>query len=589
MKFSTSISTLLSISALLVSAEKVRFKVLAVNGTPILNIDGKQHPMTLDEYPLYKVDVDVDSFPVNYNYIVDSETEQFTRTREKDDVPLNEFFNRKITLKKHPELPRAYKAFEYFEPSKLYDDRFVATIVVKCDEKQLEELYEDTHTKDKIPAEVVYASPFAVKTFKEANFTISGESTRNVPKLSYKINNLKNGKKELYSRTAIKLRAEHMDFSYLRDKIYGDIVNSLGVPTVQNTFTRLYINGRDIGLFDLTDDITNNRYLRETFNSGKKYSDGQENPIYKVNCDEDDGVYGDLGYYGDEAGNDMYGAYVYRGDDKITKGSEHVAKDIIPLIKEIDDYKSGRTNSFPLDSDTFLKSMAIEFLGGAIDNYWNKPGNYYLYKDNSKNKWYFHDADFHYTFGVNYGQDEMLNTPLAEYPPVSGSIKKERAPLDALRSHPDIDTKFKGIIERLLKTSFHEKALFPRIDSLAELIRDDAQWDISIEKKENSHASSGNSKAESIELFDKETKSEEEKGGFGGLTLRYFIKNRVALVSNELGVQLPATFENDLGTVEAPAADKVDEKKDAKSASIKSWSKSSWTIALLFLAFSFYY
>ena len=120
-----------------------------------------------------------------------------------------------------------------------------------------------------------------VKSFNQAIFSVSGQSTRGVPKLSYKIKNLKTeDNKELYDRTSIKLRAEHMDPSFLRDKIYGDILNSLGAPTAQNKFARLFINGEAVGLFDLSDDITNNRYLRETFNKGEKYK--QENSIFKV-------------------------------------------------------------------------------------------------------------------------------------------------------------------------------------------------------------------------------------------------------------------------------------------------------------------
>ncbi|OUM63569.1 hypothetical protein PIROE2DRAFT_61198 [Piromyces sp. E2] len=506
--------------------------------------------MAPQEYPLFKAEVDVDAFPVTYNYMVKfdeskTETEQFQRQREKGAESLNEFFNRSITVKKHPELPRAYEAFQYFEPSKLYDDSFVATIVVKCDENQLNSLYQDTDSVEKIAAEVIYASPYTVKTFKEAKFGLSGESTREVPKLSYRIKNLKNAGKELYNRTSLKLRAEHMDVSYLRDKIYAD----------------------------------------------------QENPIYKASCDENDGVYGDLGYYGDDVSNQMYDAYSYKGDDKTQNEEAHIAQDIIPLVKAIDDYKNGSSNNFPLDADTFLKSMALEFLAGAIDNYWNKPGNYFLYKDNSKNQWYFHDADFHYTFGINYREDVMLNTPLSEYPPADENIKKERPPLDALRSHPENETKFKGIIERLLKTSFNEKALFPRIDSMAELIREDAQWDISITPKENPNPTSGRNMAENIETFDKEAKSEEESGFNGGFTFKYFIKTRISLVASELNIEVPADYEKNLGTVTTPYAnvksDKKDGKKgkDAKSASIKTmvWNKHCWTLAIAFIMAIFFY
>jgi len=591
---------LLSIPALLAKAEEVTFKVLAVNGTPILNINGQQYQMEAGEYPQYKVKVNVDSFPVQYNYIVATDannavSEQFVRTRQKDEKALNEFFNRSLTVKKHPELPRAYEAFPYFEQSKLYDDSFVSTIIVTCDPAQLQALYADTEAKTKIPAVVVYASPYAVKTFKEAQFALSGQSTREVPKLSYKISNLKDGKKELYNRSSIKLRAEHMDYSYIRDKIYGDIVNSLGVPTAQNTFTRVFINGRDIGLFDLSDDITNNRYLRETFNKGEKFT--AENPIYKADCDGLGGIYGELAYYGDDITNPNYAIYTYKGDDVTQDSTVHVAQDIIPLLKEIDAYKNGLAQSFSLDTESFLKSMAMEFLAGAVDNYWNKPGNYYLFKDTAKNLWYFHDADFHYSFGVDSDPDLMLNTPLAQYPPLfaNENIRKDRAPLDALRSHPDVEAHFRDIIARLLKTSFNPSAIFPRIDSLADLIREDAEWDISIKPKENPNPTSELYLAENIDGFDIDTKSENPQGVPGGFSIKYYIKTRANNVANELQIQIPAQFESDLGTVVSPDANakemkgNVDDGDDKANGSIKinSWNM-SLTVFLLLITLLFY-
>jgi len=60
-------------------------------------------------------------------------------------------------------------------------------------------------------------SPYDVRTFKKAILSISGQSTMYVPKFSYKIKNLSDeNKKELYGRSSIKLRAEHMDPTFVR-------------------------------------------------------------------------------------------------------------------------------------------------------------------------------------------------------------------------------------------------------------------------------------------------------------------------------------------------------------------------------------
>jgi len=518
--------------------------------------------MTLDEYPLYKTKVEVDNFPVNYNYGINyedgnSEIETFTRQRDKDEKSLNEFFNRSFTVVEHPEVPKAYEPFEFYSPSKLYDDNFVSTIVVNVDNNALQQMYQNPENQElSAPATVVYASPYSVRTFKTAEISISGQSTRGVPKLSYKLKNLETeDNKELFNRSSIKLRAEHMDPSFLRDKIYGDILNSLGLPAAQNKFTRLFINGEPIGLFDLSDDITNGRYLRETFNKGEKYT--QVNPIFKgdycPSC-EVGPVYADLGYYGEDSLEPMYGVYVYKGDDKATDGLVHIANEIIPLVREIDAYGSGQTNTLPFDADAFLKYMAAEYLGGAIDNYWNKPGNFFLFKDAAKNQWYFHDADFHFSFGVGGFPETMLNTPISEFPPNDDpNVRRERPPLDAILSRPENRDKFNKIFERLLKTSFHTSVLFPRIDSFVSLISEDVQWDFSLPRVNQSPNQHDTDLNYNYDDFITHVTSTDSFARYDTVPLKYFISTKINMVAQELGIQVPAQFETDLGMVENPS------------------------------------
>jgi len=591
MKYNKIINLLLiSTQALLISAEKVTFKVLAINGTPILKIDGgKQYPMNAEHYPLYSVTADVD-LPVNYNYMVDygngeSETEEFLRKREKNDETLNEFFNRSVTVVDHPELPRAYEAFPYSTSSKLYDDSHVATIVVSCDPNELNSLYQNPEILDKyINAEVIYASPYKIKSFKQAQFGISGQSTRHVPKLSYKIKNLSDeNNKELFGRSAIKLRAEHMDPSFLRDKIYGDILNSLGVPTTQNKLARLFINGEAVGLFDISDSVSNGRYLRETFNKGEKYKN--VNPLFKADycptCDI--GVaYGDLGYYGNDVNEPMYSIYTYKGSDKTLDSTVHVSNELIPLLQEIDSYVKGENENMPLDTDSFLKYMAMEYLAGAVDNYWNKPGNYYVFKDTEKNQWYFHDTDFHFSFGVGGQEELMLNTPLAEYPPIlEEGVGRERAPLDGLLNRPDQKDRFIRIFERLLKTSFNPSALFPRIDSLANLIREDAYWDFSLPKVNQAEELADTQLVYEPSDFDTHVSSEQPQARFNTMPLKYFINTMVDNISKELNINVPKSYETNLGFVENTA--------DVNSGAMTKLSWSIFSVLIsVFFALLFY-
>jgi len=270
------------LSFLPVALSDVTFRLIAPKGKPFVVVNNKSYPMEVHEFPVYKAKVKVKT-PVKYFYSVDysgtnesykgTVQENFDRNLESGEETLNEFFERKITTKTHPALPKAYEAYENYNPSKLFDDTHVATVLINCDADAISKLHQDPTSENKIQGvEFIYATPYSVRTFSNATLGISGQSTIYAAKLSYKISNLKGDKnKELYKRTGIKLRAEHMDPTFLRDKIYSDILNSLGVPTPQNKYARVFINGDPIGLFDLSDNVSNKRYLRETLNKGSKY------------------------------------------------------------------------------------------------------------------------------------------------------------------------------------------------------------------------------------------------------------------------------------------------------------------------------
>jgi len=59
--------------------------------------------------------------------------------------------------------------------------------------------------------------------------------------------NIKLNKKFL-GRKQFKIRAEAYDRSYIRQKLSCDIANRIGLPSIQSTFVRLYINDQYWGL-----------------------------------------------------------------------------------------------------------------------------------------------------------------------------------------------------------------------------------------------------------------------------------------------------------------------------------------------------
>jgi len=547
----------------------VTFKIIVPKGTPSVVINNVPYEMNLQKYPVYKIKISQFNAPLTYYYTINyNNTDEPERGIEKEsirrrldfnnDETLNEFFNRHITTKIHPLLPRAYKAYSNYVPSKLYDDTHVATIIIRGKEEEINGIHKNPTLKNEVNGiEVIYANPFTIKYFDDATINISGQSSVYGAKLSYLISNLKNESKELYKRTSIKLRSMYLDASYLREKIYTDLLNSAGVPTVQSKFARVFINDQEIGLFLLTDKITNSQFLRETLNDGEEFE--EENPIFKADYYPPVAI-GDLGYYGSDPDDKNYSIYEYKGesmetlddDDQYKKDLEMKEKYLIPFLKEIQDYP--KTKKLNMNIKMFLKFMALEFLAGADDNFWLKPGNFYILKNMAKDgEWLFLDNDFDMTFG--YGTTNLNKTLSSSidnyvYCNENTEISKARPILDNIRSIKKNEEYFKEVLIRLISTSFHYDAIFPRIDSLAELIRDDIIWDQDLIRV--SGLKNAVDKKYRLEDFEyhvyNETKGCENLKN--SIPIKCWIKNKILNTASQLGVECPNSPDRSLGDVE---------------------------------------
>ncbi|ORX41995.1 hypothetical protein BCR36DRAFT_416399 [Piromyces finnis] len=523
----------MAFNALLVQS-KVTFKVIAVSGTPSVVINKKKYTMKVEEYPVYSVTVDVNA-PVNYHYALGSEEESFTRTLSSGTTTLNEFFKRKVTVKKHPLLPKAYDTFSTLKQSKLFDDTHVATILIEANQSQITSLHKNVRSTTKVDAKIYYVSPYNVKVFPNAKIALSGQSTIYNKKLSYKISDLKTSDdKELYGRSTLKLRAEYVDPSFMREKTYLDMLNAVGAPTAQGKFARVFINKSPIGLFLLTDDFDNKHFLKSTFNNGEKYATA--NAIFKADADGDH--LGDLKYHG--SSSSYYDIYSYKGDLENVNKSKMVNDILVPFLQDISKYPS--TKKLNMDTYAFLRSMAVEFLGYAPDNFWQTPGNFYLFKDNSKNKWFFIDSDFDMTFG--HGNPQFIvSSSLNNF--LDKKSNKSRPLLDNLRKDSSHNKYLNNVIQRMLQTCFNINAAGPRIDSFAELIKEDALWDFKLSRVNTYTGHSITTYNYSESDFTREI-SNTSKATYP-YPIKKWIIDRSKNVASQHKISVPSTPKTDLG------------------------------------------
>jgi len=528
--------------ALAVANAKVIFKVIAVDGTPSVVINNKKYSMTLLEYPIYQATVNVNA-PVEYHYSLKTgsktEEESFTRKATSGET-LNEFFNRSYTVKKHPLLPKVYETPSTVKQSKLYDDTQIATILVTGTQSAINKIHNDPDNEDlSASVKVIYVNPYTIKTFNSAKIRISGQSTTHAKKLSYKISGLKDDQdKQLYGRSSLKLRAEHMDPSFLREKIYGDLLNTLGVPAIQNNLVRLYINKKPIGLFDITDDINSGHFLKNTFNGGEKYT--VDNAIFKADYWPSGGMWGDLGYHG--SSSSMYEIYYYKGDKENVNSKEMVKNILVPFLYDSSKYPS--TQKLNFDIKSFLKQMVVEYAAGGMDNYWLRPGNFFIFKDNRRDQWSFIDCDYHYSLGLsgNNNADKLLTYTINNYPKYNTQLSTTARPLlDNIRKISSNETFFMNAFKNFIKYAFNIHALGPRIDSLADLIREDVYWDLKLPRV--SGYSKANDRGFTTQNFEAQVKNTSVPSGTHELfPLKYWIIKRSQMMAEQLNVSLPSSL-----------------------------------------------
>jgi spore coat protein CotH len=538
----------------IVNAE-VTFKVIAVNGTPSVIVNSKEYPMTVVDYPIYSVKVPEVSPPVQYHYKLNNGVEVVEESQERTtelSETLNDFFNRSITITKLPLLPKVYETPNTIKKSKLYDDNYVSTVIIKADEAAINNLH--TNPTDKtlkvLGAQVIYVDPYDIRKFTDAKISINGQSTVKCKKLSYKISNLKTPEgKELYNRSAIKLRANYHDPSYIRDKLYSDVLNTLGVPVTQSKFSRVFINGNDIGLFTLADAVTNKRFIRSVLNNGAKFN--VTNALFKADYDERGGNYGNLDINGD------LGVYSYKGEEEVFDSNEKVNTILLPFIKEINQYP--QTQQLNFDIESFFKFMVMEYAAGGVDNFWFRPGNYYLYKDMKKNYWHFLDADFHFSFGVGIGVNGIMSTqPLLDatidtYTSANAGMPITSRPLiDNLRSNQANEGFFMDTFKAFTQKVFNLNALEKRIDAMADLIREDVYWDLKLEKvsKFNDPV-----KLKVYDYNENDFESQVKETGANStlpniFPIKYWIKTRQDSLATQLGITIPDKVDDSLGYYE---------------------------------------
>jgi len=121
--------------------------------------------------------------------------------------------------------------------------------------------------------------------FTNTTFSLSGQGSRNQDKKPYKFDlsgdETDKANSEIFDRKEFKLRSLRFDPSYIKNKLAGDIAESLGLPIVQTTICRLYINNKSYGLYEISD-LYKKKFVKRFFNPTTNTDGVVYGSLYKV-------------------------------------------------------------------------------------------------------------------------------------------------------------------------------------------------------------------------------------------------------------------------------------------------------------------
>ncbi|ORX87472.1 hypothetical protein BCR32DRAFT_264237 [Anaeromyces robustus] len=482
-------------------ANVYKFNVVSLSGSN--NIIGVKYNNQLTQlstsaFPLFTGVVNADKID-NYKYVVMEkdgkviEEESINRVYSESNSIINEVYNRTTKTVDVIDLPKVFNS-EYKNNSEKYPDfplNEIFNIYAKCD-NTYDTLKNQPFLEDKKRNDVPTNCTFNIITPNEHYLTtgsahIIGYGSRLYKKVSW---GLKFDSK-IMGRKAVKIRALANDPTLMREKISADLYNSVGVPVQRGVYARVMINDDVWGLYYLIDSL-NKRWLSSYFHGGEKSKVGTN---YILVSTHPTGPYADLKYIGDDSLSYIEkGTYGLDEDDtddlEAIKNNQNGYYRLINFTKMFNDWilKYGQNKSeeaIPelekfLDLESTLKLLAIETLTLARDNFWLVMSNTALYYNKEINKYVFIPFDF----------DELMKGSKSDYFPdnymdecikwageVSGL---ERHFIDNILSFPKILERYNIILAKTLRDAFNVKAFTPYIESVANLIREDVQWNFDL-------------------------------------------------------------------------------------------------------------
>ncbi|KAI8389362.1 coth protein-domain-containing protein, partial [Blakeslea trispora] len=468
----------------------------------------KMDAMVSNDSLLYTAQLPYPSlYPIRYQFVVLNSTDQvidyepFYRTNNHT-KPLYEFYGRattqKINIHHLPQVKYQSPSHGYTKQAisrqRLHPKDEIATFHIHIHPNNLTSMYNQILQEPVFHVNLTRITSDTLEHYSDLEFSLGGQTSKLFNKLTYSIQ--LNKQQSMDGFRKFKIRSCATDPSFLREKIYYDMLEAADIPSSQASFIRLFINGQPQGLYLIVDHLKG-PFLTNVFGGGSKtYKEGvliqgqmQENPMAK-------GILklgASLNYLGPSAED-----YVERPSNQsayriLSKSKEkHPTKNfeaLVSLLEFIQQQSKSKAISLKawnkkIDVSLFLKNMAFELLLGHTDGYMGAAHNYMMYQDP--------DQDGRFVWLSTDLDQTMGNTLKTSIPASSTPLERldrfgllrmihKRPLLQQLFRSKDVQEEFQSILKDISRSLFDPDVLFPYIDSMKRLISQDVLWDQSLD------------------------------------------------------------------------------------------------------------
>ncbi|KAG0361148.1 hypothetical protein BGX24_005389 [Mortierella sp. AD032] len=463
----------------------------ATTNTYAVEIDKEMYTLQTSEatFPLWSANVAGVSALSGYRYVQLNNKddvvvrEKFLRHFTNNDATatLNEFFNRQNTITTLPSIKQVYEDTRP-KSSRAFDSSQIATIHLKVDPHTFSDMMNNPLDVERkaIKAGFKFINADTVYSVGQVGLKVSGHGSRKNKKVSLQIKFDDDKGETFFDRPVIKLRAQYVDPTMIREKLYLDILNAVGVPTYQGSYVRVYVNGKPHGFYLMVEDIEEPSFL-STIHQGAKRDKKTLGSLFQMGSGRKAG----LVYKGPRTAN--YDPMVYKNKIRGDNPKDEPMQQFIAFMKDLKDWNPAAAGGVAywnqrLDLEGYLRSMALEYLSGAWDAFWWRGNNYFMYFNPQRKVWQFIPTDFDQTFSTN------------THPEVDTTYKKfsQTRLRKGFQSHPlvtkliyknkDINKQFEATLLTITRGVFNNKALDARINAYETQINQDVAWDFSIDR-----------------------------------------------------------------------------------------------------------